>query len=47
MGTDVVSVQNLKIVGIDAEQEVMLVAGSIPGPKKGLVVVKSAIKGTK
>ncbi len=44
MGDVTKTVQNLEIVKIDKERELILVKGSIPGPKKGLVVVKSAIK---
>ncbi|MDR2867384.1 MAG: 50S ribosomal protein L3 [Acholeplasmatales bacterium] len=44
LGTDLVSIQNLKIVALYPEHQVILVSGSIPGPKKGLVVVKTAIK---
>ena len=39
------TVQNLEIVAVDAENNALLIKGSIPGPKKGLVVVRSAIKG--
>ncbi len=45
MGYETKTVQNLEIVSVDTERELILVKGSIPGPKKGLVVVKSAIKG--
>ncbi len=38
------TVQNLEIVAVDVENNVLLIKGSIPGPKKGLVVVKSAVK---
>ena len=44
MGTDTVTIQNLEIVSVDVENGVILVSGNIPGPKKSLVVVKSAIK---
>lgn len=44
MGFVTKTVQNLEIVKIDKERELILVKGSIPGPKKGLVVVRSAIK---
>ncbi|MGI6360608.1 MAG: 50S ribosomal protein L3 [Acholeplasmatales bacterium] len=44
MGYVTKTVQNLEIVKIDKERELILVKGSIPGPKKGLVVVRSAIK---
>ncbi len=36
--------QNLEIVGVDEERQVLIVKGSIPGPKKGLVIVRSAVK---
>ncbi len=44
MGHVTRTVQNLEIVAVDVENNVLLISGSIPGPKKGLVVVKSAIK---
>lgn len=44
MGHETKTIQNLEIVSVDQERELILVKGSIPGPKKGLVVVKSAIK---
>ncbi len=45
MGHETVTIQNLKIVNVDVENQVLLISGSIPGPKKGFVVVKSAVKG--
>lgn len=44
MGVDQVTIQNLKVVSVDLEKEVLLISGSVPGPKKGLVIVKSAVK---
>lgn len=44
MGRETKTIQNLEIVAVDVENNVLLVSGSVPGPKKGLVVVKSAIK---
>ena len=44
MGGNTRTVQNLEIVAVDAEKNVLLVSGSVPGPKKGLVIVKSGIK---
>ena len=44
MGTDTVTIQNLEIVKVDLENNVILVKGNIPGPKKGLVIVKTAVK---
>ena len=44
MGNVTRTVQNLEIVSVDTENNLLLIKGSIPGPKKGLVVVKSAVK---
>ena len=44
MGTDTVTIQNLDIVNVDVEKNLLLVRGAIPGPKGGLVIVKSAVK---
>ena len=43
-GNEKVTVQNLKVVKIDAERNVMLIKGAIPGAKGSLVSVKSAVK---
>jgi large subunit ribosomal protein L3 len=37
--------QNLKIHRVDAERGLLLIKGAVPGPRGGLVVVKSAAKG--
>ena len=44
MGSEQVTVQNLTIVRVDAEDGLILVKGSVPGPRKGLVTVKEAVK---
>ena len=44
MGHVTRTVQNLEVVAVDTTNNLLLIKGSIPGPKKGLVVVKSAIK---
>ena len=44
MGTDTVTIQNLEVVKVDLERNLLLVKGSIPGPKKGLVFVKRGVK---
>jgi len=44
MGGDKVTVQNLSVVKVDAERNLLLVKGAIPGPNKSLVVIKSAVK---
>ncbi|MCI1305398.1 MAG: 50S ribosomal protein L3 [Lachnospiraceae bacterium] len=44
MGAVKVTVQNLEIVKVDAENNLILVKGSVPGPKKGLVTIKETVK---
>ncbi|BFH16973.1 50S ribosomal protein L3 [Paenibacillus melissococcoides] len=44
MGSETVTIQNLEVVKVDAERNVILVKGSIPGPKNSFVNVKQAIK---
>ena len=43
-GHDNVTVQNLKVVKVDAERNVLLIRGAVPGPKGGLITVKTAVK---
>ncbi|QOR66768.1 50S ribosomal protein L3 [Cytobacillus suaedae] len=44
MGGERVTVQNLQIVKIDTERNLLLVKGNVPGPRKALITVKSAVK---
>ncbi len=44
MGTLTVTIQNLEVIKVDTENNVILVKGNIPGPKKSLVIIKSAVK---
>lgn len=44
MGGDQVTIQNLEIVRVDAERNVLLIKGNVPGAKKSYVVIKSAVK---
>jgi len=44
MGVETVTIQNLEIVKIDLERNMLLIKGSIPGPKKGLIVVRRGVK---
>ncbi|MCD8326402.1 MAG: 50S ribosomal protein L3 [Lachnospiraceae bacterium] len=44
MGCVTVTVQNLTVVKVDAEQNLLLVKGSVPGPKKGLIKIKETVK---
>lgn len=44
MGTDTVTTQNLTVHAVDADKGVILVKGAVPGPRGGLVVIRSAAK---
>ncbi len=44
MGCVKITVQNLEVVRVDAEKNLLLVKGSVPGPKKGLVTIKETVK---
>lgn len=43
-GGNIVTVQNLEIVKVDTERNVLLIKGNVPGAKKSLVMVRSAVK---
>ncbi len=44
MGVEQVTVQNLDVVKVDAELNMLVIRGAIPGPKGGLVYIKSTVK---
>ena len=44
MGNVQRTVQNLEIVSVDTENSVILVKGNVPGPKKSLVMIRTAVK---
>ena len=47
MGSVRVTVQNLEVVRVDAENNLLLVKGAVPGPKKALVTIREAVKAGK
>ena len=47
MGNVRVTIQNLEVVKIDVENNVILVKGAVPGPKKSLVMIKDTVKSGK
>jgi large subunit ribosomal protein L3 len=47
MGSKRVTIQNLEIVRVDAENNLILVKGAVPGPKKSLVTLKETVKAGK
>ncbi len=44
MGNEQVTIQNLEIIAVDVENSCLLVSGNVPGPKKGYVLIKTAVK---
>lgn len=44
MGGQKATVQRLSVVRVDAERNLMLIKGAIPGPKGGLVIIKNTVK---
>lgn len=42
MGHEQVTVQNLKVAFVDAEQNLIGVTGAVPGPRKGIILIKEA-----
>ena len=47
MGGNKVTIQNLEIVRVDVENNLLLVKGAVPGPKKSLVTIKESVKAGK
>lgn len=47
MGCKKITVQNLEIVKVDVENNLILVKGAVPGPKKALVTIKETVKSGK
>jgi large subunit ribosomal protein L3 len=45
MGNEQVTTLNLEVVEADAERNLLLVKGSVPGPNGGVVIVRNAVKG--
>jgi large subunit ribosomal protein L3 len=44
MGSKKVTIKNLEVVRVDAEKNLLLVKGSVPGPKKSLITIKETTK---
>jgi large subunit ribosomal protein L3 len=47
MGSDNVTVQNLNVVKVDAERNLLLIKGAVPGPKGGLLIIRDTVKSGK
>ena len=44
MGHVKVTIQNVKVVKVDADSGIVLLHGSVPGPKSGVVTIRKAVK---
>ena len=44
MGGEQVTTLNLEVVQADAERELILIKGAVPGPKGGMVILRNAVK---
>ena len=44
MGNEQVTIQNLEIIAVDLENSCLLISGNVPGPKKGYVLIRTAVK---
>ncbi len=44
LGVEKVTVQNLSVVKLDAENNILAIRGAVPGPKGGLVIIKNSVK---
>ena len=44
MGNETTTIQNLEVVSVDVENNIILVKGNVPGPKKSLVMIKTSVK---
>jgi large subunit ribosomal protein L3 len=47
MGGKQITIQNLEVIRVDAENNLILVKGAVPGPKKALVTIKETVKSGK
>ncbi len=47
MGGNRVTIQNLEVVQVIPEKNVILIKGNVPGAKKSLIIIKSAVKAAK
>ena len=44
MGSETSTIQNLEVVAVDTKENVILIKGNVPGPKKSLVIIKTSVK---
>lgn len=44
MGNEQVTIQNLEVIAVDVENSCLLISGNVPGPKKGYILIRTAVK---
>ncbi len=44
MGVEKITIQNVKVIHVDSKKQILLVHGSVPGPKSGVVTIRRAVK---
>ena len=44
MGSRRITIQNLEVIRVDADENLLLVKGSVPGAKKSLVTIRESVK---
>jgi large subunit ribosomal protein L3 len=44
MGHERVTVQNLRVVSVDADRNLILIKGAVPGPTNGMLIIRKAVK---
>ncbi|MPM98900.1 50S ribosomal protein L3 [bioreactor metagenome] len=44
LGNERVTIQNLEVVKVDAENNLIAIKGAVPGPKGGIVMIKDSVK---
>ena len=44
MGSKKITIQNLEVVRVDADNNLLLIKGAVPGPRKALVTIKETVK---
>ena len=44
MGGDKITIQNLTVARVDADDDIILIKGAVPGPRKSVVTIREAVK---
>jgi large subunit ribosomal protein L3 len=44
MGGEKVTVQKLRVIKVDSERNLLLVRGAVPGPRRGLLMIKDSLR---